>query len=341
MITIRSLVDNWMALILTITVISLPCFQAFTTPSSRTNPARFDVSKYHLNNLCFPSSHNHHCHYQSLNSGKDYDEYVEDEEDDYYDEEYYYEKPKRKRRRRKLRRDDLGSSTESSWSLNLPSPFGNSQSTLRLPSSVSSALLAGVFTVGLGTGVTVDSQINTNPKDLASRDAVDKAAPNPKICTTYGASAMAFDQRVFVSFNPFNVYVAQADVKPACVLRSSNVVPVLQNKGLVNSKEIASCKANMNTWAFVGDLQDYPQLSCVYKSQDAQNEFLSDPKYGIGEDVYDNDREAILETVGKKSTAKQIKDELSEGEKAAFAKKAAALKMSNKVGNAKEDTSFQ
>jgi hypothetical protein len=45
----------------------------------------------------------------------------------------------------------------------------------------------------------------------------------------------------------------------------------------------------MNTWAFVGDLDDRPQLSCVYKSQDAQNEFLSDPKLGLGEDVYDND----------------------------------------------------
>lgn len=40
----------------------------------------------------------------------------------------------------------------------------------------------GVFVLGVGTGVTVDSAINTNPKDLASRDAIDKNAPNPKIC---------------------------------------------------------------------------------------------------------------------------------------------------------------
>jgi hypothetical protein len=56
-----------------------------------------------------------------------------------------------------------------------------------------------------------------------------------------------------------------------------------------DQSEIAACKNNMNTWAFVGDLNDRPQLSCVYKSQDAQNEFLSDPKLGLGEDVYDND----------------------------------------------------
>jgi len=59
-----------------------------------------------------------------------------------------------------------------------------------------------------------------------------------------GASAMAFDQRVFVSFNPFNVYVAQADVKPACVLRPSNVVPILRDKKLINDKEVFACKSN-------------------------------------------------------------------------------------------------
>jgi len=179
-----------------------------------------------------------------------------------------------------------------------------------MPSSVSAALLAGVFVLGIGTGVTVDSQINTNPKDLASRDAVDKNAPNPTLCTTYGASAMAFDQRVFVSFNPFNVYVAQADVKPACVLRQSNVVPVLKERKLLNDNEIRGCKMNMNTWAFVGDLNDQPQLSCVYKSEDAQNEFLEDPKRGIGEDYLDDDVSKM-----RKETKKMVKDNLTESQK--------------------------
>jgi hypothetical protein len=143
--------------------------------------------------------------------------------------------------------------------------------------------------LGIGLGVTVDSAINTNPRDLASRDAIDQAAPNADICAKYGASAMAFDQRVFVSFNPFNVYVAQADVKPACVLRQANVVPVLRDRKLINDEEVRACKQNMNTWAFVGDLSSaYPQISCVYKSADAQNEFLSNPTLGIGEDVWDD-----------------------------------------------------
>lgn len=155
----------------------------------------------------------------------DYDDdgYYYDDDDDADYEEEYRDPPRRQQRRRspsqqrrKPQRTNLDESSE------LSSPFfsffsstkNNQPVGMKLPSTVSQSLLAGTFVLGIGTGVTVDSQINTNPKDLASRDAVDQAAPNPTLCTTYGASAMAFDQRVFVSFNPFNVYVAQADVKP-------------------------------------------------------------------------------------------------------------------------------
>ena len=47
-----------------------------------------------------------------------------------------------------------------------------------------------------------------------------------------GYSSMVFDQRIFVSFNPFNVYVSQPEVKPGCVLRRANV-GVLESRGLV------------------------------------------------------------------------------------------------------------
>ena len=168
----------------------------------------------------------------------DNDGYAYDDEDDYYDEE-----PRRRRGRRRPVSDDLGTAASGS-EMQVPSPFGL-RSGLRLPDSVSKAVLAGIFVLGVGTGVTIDSQINTNPKDLASRDAIDQNAPNAVVCARYGASAMAFDQRVFVSFNPFNVYVAQADVKPACVLRQSNVVQVLEQSGLINDSEIRACKRNM------------------------------------------------------------------------------------------------
>ena len=44
------------------------------------------------------------------------------------------------------------------------------------------AVAAGLFIAGIGAGIAVDSAINTNPKDLASRDAIDRNAPNPNIC---------------------------------------------------------------------------------------------------------------------------------------------------------------
>jgi Protein of unknown function (DUF3172) len=204
--------------------------------------------------------------------------------------------------------DDLGyDRRKREGYLNIPSSFGQRDG-WRLPESVSKSLLAGIFVLGIGLGITIDSAINTNPKDLASRDAVDQAAPNSKLCAEMGASAMAFDQRVFVSFNPFNVYVAQADVKPACVLRPANVVPILKDRKLINDKEVFACKSNMNTWAFVGDLDDTPQLSCVYKSEDAQNEFLSNPKFGIGEDYLDDDR-------AKNDGGKRVKDTLTGAQK--------------------------
>ena len=138
-----------------------------------------------------------------------FDEYDEDDDE----EEYQRRRRRRKPSRRRRERDNLGGGFDEDDGLDIPSAFGR-RGGWRLPDSVSKALLAGVFVLGIGLGVTVDSAINTNPRDLASRDAIDQAAPNPTLCATMGASAMAFDQRVFVSFNPFNVYVAQADVKP-------------------------------------------------------------------------------------------------------------------------------
>ncbi|KAG5192265.1 hypothetical protein JKP88DRAFT_204414 [Tribonema minus] len=216
---------------------------------------------------------------------------LDDEEDDeeFFDDEFESERPRRQRRRepRYDGFEDVRTYTSRGavGERRRDKGFFNS---VKIPK----ALLAGIFVLGIGTGVTVDSAINTNPKDLASRDAIDRNAPNPGICQTYGSSAMVVDERVFVTFNPFSIYVAQADVKPGCVLRQSNFVQVLKRRNLINDAEVETCKGGMNTWAFVGDLNGKPQLSCVYQSDDAQNEFVSDPKIGLGEDVYDDDRAA-------------------------------------------------
>ncbi len=52
--------------------------------------------------------------------------------------------------------------------------------------------------------------------------------------------------------------------------------------------QVNVCKNGNNTWAYVGDINDKPQLSCVYQSDDAQNEFLSNPKVGLGQDYLDD-----------------------------------------------------
>jgi hypothetical protein len=83
---------------------------------------------------------------------------------------------------------------------------------------------------------------------------------------------------------------------------------------------LAHCsKQNMNTWAYVGNLEDTPQLSCVYKSRDAQNEFLSDPKLGIGEDYLDDDRQK------GGATGKIVKGGMTQAQKDAARKKVGTL----------------
>ncbi|CAI5507157.1 unnamed protein product [Closterium sp. Naga37s-1] len=141
--------------------------------------------------------------------------------------------------------------------------------------AVSKFALAGVFLLGIGAGVSVDTVLNVEPSNVASREVIDRQTPNPDICLANGMSAMVLDQRLFISFNPFNVYVSQAEVKPGCVLRQSNW-HVLESKGLVSSDEVRDCKRNMNTFGFVGDLRESPEVSCVYHSETAENLFLED-----------------------------------------------------------------
>ena len=98
----------------------------------------------------------------------------------------------------------------------------------------------------------------------------------------------------------FNVYVTQPEVKPGCVLRRSNW-SVLEGRKLVDDTQARSallasavsrrtpaavssaahltrarapqvndCKRHMNTFAFVGNLEDSPEVSCVYHSEQAR-----------------------------------------------------------------------
>lgn len=59
-----------------------------------------------------------------------------------------------------------------------------------------------MFILGIGAGVYVSSVLNVEPKNVASREVIDEATPNPNICMAYGMSAMVLDQRLFITFNP-------------------------------------------------------------------------------------------------------------------------------------------
>ena len=103
---------------------------------------------------------------------------------------------------------------------------------------MTNALIAGAFAVGIGTGVVFTTTANFEPDNLASTEMIDRKTPNSEVCMANGYSSMVFDQRLFVSFNPFNVYVAQPEIKPGCVLRRSNFA-VLEREGLVSKDEAA------------------------------------------------------------------------------------------------------
>ena len=154
-------------------------------------------------------------------------------------------------------------------------------------------LVAGAFVIGIGAGVVFDTAVDLEPSNVASREILDRRTPSSELCMSNGASAMVFDQRVFLSLNPFNVYVAQPEVKPGCVLRRSNW-GVLERGNVVDKKTEDVCKQHLNTFAFVGDLDKSPEVSCVYHSEDAENQFMKDPtKAVLGDGVVQSMRERV------------------------------------------------
>jgi hypothetical protein len=52
---------------------------------------------------------------------------------------------------------------------------------------------------------------------VASTEIIDRRTPNAEVCMAYGYSAMVFDQRVFVTYNPFNLYVTQVRGQQWCL----------------------------------------------------------------------------------------------------------------------------
>lgn len=166
--------------------------------------------------------------------------------------------------RRKSTTTDRATVTKSSASK--PSPF----------SYATIFVLAGVFILGLGIGIIFSSTATFDSKNVASREFIDRTAPNPELCAQNGASAMVMDTRLFVSLNPFNVYVSQPSVRPGCVLRNNNWA-ILEQRRLVTSQQVNECKNRMNTFGYTGDLGSSPDISCIYQNDAAKNFYETQP----------------------------------------------------------------
>ncbi|MBD2137424.1 DUF3172 domain-containing protein [Anabaena sp. FACHB-1237] len=158
-------------------------------------------------------------------------------------------------------------------------PSNNSQTSIfgSIWNITTIAVLGGVLILGIGIGIAFSSTTTLSTSNVATREFIDTKAPNPEICVQYGASAMVMDARLFVTLNPFNVYVSQPSMRPGCVLRQNNWA-LLEQRKLVTSDQVRECKNRLNTFGFTGNLDtDKPDIRCIYQNENAQNFFLSQP----------------------------------------------------------------
>jgi len=83
---------------------------------------------------------------------------------------------------------------------------------------------------------------------------------------------------------------------------------LLERKGVVDKKTEDTCKSHMNTFAFVGDLDKSPEVSCVYHSEDAENQFMKDPsKAVLGDGMVNVMRERAADKQAQQNTSKDFR----------------------------------
>lgn len=142
------------------------------------------------------------------------------------------------------------------------------------------AIIASVFVVGIVIGLSLNlASPSNNLTTVDSSLQIDRKAPNPELCQQFGASAIVTDMRVFLTLNPFSVYLTQPSMQPGCVLRRTNW-SILERQSLVSSEQVKDCKRRMNTFGFIGALEGKPRIDCVYQNDAAGNLFLN--KNGSG-----------------------------------------------------------
>lgn len=148
------------------------------------------------------------------------------------------------------------------------------------------AILGSVFVVGIVVGLALNFSNNSNSATIDSSSEIDRKAPNPELCQQFGASAIVTDMRVFLTLNPFSVYLTQPRMQPGCVLRRTNWSIIEQQK-LVTSEQVRDCKRRMNTFGFIGTLEGNPKIDCVYQNDAAGNLFLN--QKGASEAIPESD----------------------------------------------------
>ncbi len=148
------------------------------------------------------------------------------------------------------------------------------KSSYQINSSWLITILAVAVTVGVLVGISFGSTATLSAENVASSTYIANAAPDSQLCAQFGASAMVTDTRVFLTLNPFSVYVTQPKMQPGCVVRSSDWA-ILEREHLVSSPQIRECKNRMNTFGYTGKLENSPHIDCIYQNEAAQNLFLT------------------------------------------------------------------
>jgi hypothetical protein len=133
------------------------------------------------------------------------------------------------------------------------------------------AIAGAIFVLGIGIGVAI-STLNPTVRTV---DVTRLEFLAGQFCTNFGYAAVVTTNRIYVTLNPYNVYVSQSDSEPGCVVLPNNWNQ-LQQRQLITAEDVQRCRARLNTFGYAGNIDNPEKLKvdCIYESKDAQAAFL-------------------------------------------------------------------
>ncbi len=136
--------------------------------------------------------------------------------------------------------------------------------------SLKIAIAGAIFVLGIGIGVAI-STLNPTVRTV---DVTRLEFLAGQFCTNFGYAAVVTTNRIYVTLNPYNVYVSQSDSEPGCVVLPNNWNQ-LQQRQLITSDDVQRCRARLNTFGYAGNIDEPEKLKvdCIYESKDAQAAF--------------------------------------------------------------------